>query len=77
MIKQLNVVKGQVEGVKTMLISGSDCVSIVTQLKAIKNALNKIGSKMIAAKFKECLAEGKNKVSESELDAIMESLAKY
>lgn len=77
LLKQLNIVIGQIEGIKKMLEGKSDCLQIINQLKAVKSGLNKTGIEIITRKFKECLNDGKNQISEKDLETLLNSLSKY
>jgi len=42
-VKRLKKVEGQVRGLQKMLTDGRDCESIVTQLTAVRSALESVG----------------------------------
>jgi DNA-binding FrmR family transcriptional regulator len=54
-VQRLNNIVGQIEGVKKMLDSKSECISILTQLKAIRSAIGKVMDTVIEKQFDTCL----------------------
>lgn len=78
--KQINVLKGQLEGIRKMIENEEDCTAIITQLKAVKSGLNKASKQIISLKLQDCLmAAGnkKGKINQKELEEILTSLSKY
>lgn len=53
--QRLNNINGQVDGVKKMIQSKKDCVQILTQLKAIKSAVNGVMDALVEEKFESCM----------------------
>lgn len=60
-LQRLNNIIGQVEGVKRMMGNRQDCLAIITQLKAIKAAVNKVMDGVIEEQFDNCLKSIKEK----------------
>jgi DNA-binding FrmR family transcriptional regulator len=54
--QRLNNIIGQVEGVKKMLDVGSDCVQLLTQLKAIKSAVSGVMDTVVEEQFDTCMS---------------------
>jgi DNA-binding FrmR family transcriptional regulator len=46
---------GQIEGVKRMLSDNENCIKILTQLKAIRSAINAVMDQVIEEQFDKCL----------------------
>jgi len=53
--QRLNNISGQIEGVKKMLGNDSDCVEVLTQLKAIKSAIGSTMDSMVNEQFDTCM----------------------
>lgn len=53
--QRLNNIVGQVEGVKKMIDNQSDCVQILTQLKAVKSAVGGVMDGIIEEQFDTCM----------------------
>lgn len=53
--QRLNNIIGQLEGVKKMMATDTDCLKVLTQLKAIKSAVDKVMDFVVEEKFDNCL----------------------
>jgi len=56
-LHRLARVEGQVRGLRRMLEEGKDCEQILTQLAAVRSALDGVGAHLIAHHLRECLRE--------------------
>lgn len=52
---RLNNITGQIEGVKKMVDKKSDCLQVLTQLKAIKSAVGSVMDTVIEEQFNTCM----------------------
>lgn len=61
----INNIIGQLQGIKNMLDQKKDCFQVLTQLKAVKSAMNSLTVKFLNQNFDNCVkfasAEQKNK----------------
>ena len=53
--QRLNNITGQIEGVKKMVDKHSDCVQVLTQLKAVKSAVGSVMDSIIEEQFDTCM----------------------
>jgi DNA-binding FrmR family transcriptional regulator len=60
-LNRLARVEGQIRGLQRMVEEGKDCEQILTQLSAVRSALDQVGIHMISYRMKECL-EGETAV---------------
>ena len=78
-LNRLRRAQGQLAGVISMIEQGRDCKDVVTQLAAVSKALDRAGFKIVATGLRECLtgdeAEGKEPMSEAELEKLFLALA--
>lgn len=75
-VRRLNIIKGQIEGIVKMIEKDEDCLSVITQVKAVKNAFASLGEEFIKSYLKECVYQ-KKKTSEKDFDKIVSVLTKY
>ena len=54
--QRINIIIGQLEGVKKMADRQDDCLKVLTQLKAIRSAVSGLIQTVVADKFDTCLA---------------------
>ncbi len=69
-VKRLKKVEGQIRGLQKMLINGRDCESIVTQLTAVRSALESVGQLVLNNYMQVCFRQN------SKLEDSAESLAR-
>ena len=70
-LKRLNRIEGQVKGIQRMIAEEKPCVDILTQISAIRAAINKVGGIVLERYSKRCVIDSFN--SESK-DDVMEEL---
>ncbi|WP_346960873.1 metal-sensitive transcriptional regulator [uncultured Arthrobacter sp.] len=56
-INRLKRAQGQLGALIAAVESGSDCRSVVTQLSAVRGALDKAGFELISSAMRECIAD--------------------
>jgi DNA-binding FrmR family transcriptional regulator len=71
LLKRLKLIEGQVRGIQRMIADGRDCESLVTQLAAIRSAVESVGALVLNNYMKLCF----RKDTESE-SASIDSLAR-
>ena len=77
-LNRLRRAQGQLGAVISMVEQGKDCRSVVTQLSAVSNALDKAGFSIIATAMKECISEEGSKdgdLSVEDLEKLFLSLS--
>jgi DNA-binding FrmR family transcriptional regulator len=61
---RLNNITGQIEGVKKMVDKQTDCLQVLTQLKAIKSAVGGVMDSVIEEQFNTCMKSMKKEDKE-------------
>jgi len=56
LLKRLNRVEGQVRGVSGMVATDTYCIDILTQISAIRSALDKVALELVRDHAKHCLS---------------------
>ena len=78
LLKRLNRIEGQVRGVAKMIESDRYCVDILTQLSAIKSALDAVGMHILEDHTKGCVQNAvKSGNGEQELSELMAIVRKF
>jgi len=73
--QRINNIIGQLEGVKNMMTSEQDCRAIITQLKAIKSAINSLSNKIITENIDDCV-QGLKKKDRDKIGILIEEITK-
>ena len=55
LLNRLRRIEGQVRGLQRMIEEGRDCVDVVTQLAAVRAALDRAGQHIVTASLRSCL----------------------
>ena len=71
LLKRLRRIEGQVRGIERMIVDGRDCESLVTQLAAVRSAIESAGALVLNNYMKLCF----HKSAETE-SASIDSLAR-
>ena len=58
MLKRLKRIEGQIRGIEKMLAEDRDCVSIVTQLAAVRSGVEGVGALVLNNCMKLCFQKG-------------------
>ncbi len=76
-VNRLKRLEGQVRGLQTMIDSGKDCESVLTQIMAAKSALNQVGLLIIGHSMKTCLLDDEIKDRDELIDEAIKVFLKY
>lgn len=73
LLKRLRRLEGQVRGVERMIEEGRDCEDIITQLRAVRSAIESVGTLILRNYMKICF---KKKAPEgSNVEALARAIA--
>ena len=80
-LKRLRRIEGQVKGIQRMVEDEKSCVDILTQVAAVRAAINKVGSIILEKHSMKCIqnavsSEDKEKLM-GELSRTMQSFIKF
>ena len=81
LLKRLRRIEGQVKGIQRMIEADNNCADILTQVAAVRAAINKVGGLILEKHSMACIqnaasAEDKNQAL-SELSKTMQSFMKF
>ena len=57
LVNRLKRIEGQVRGIQKMIESGRDCESIITQLGAVRSAIEGVGALLLRNYMKICFSQ--------------------
>lgn len=60
-IHRLKRIEGQIKGVLGMMEQGKDCRDVVTQLSAVRNAIDRTMGVIVSANLEQCVRENVEK----------------
>lgn len=73
LIKRLNRIEGQIKGIQKMLENDKSCIDMLTQVAAVRAAINKVGGLILENYSVKCL---KNAASAEEKEQVIKDLNK-
>lgn len=74
LIKRLNIVEGQVRGIKQMIDTDRKCEDVLIQIVSINNALKSLGQNVLRSYIDDCI---NNDVKNGNLDVLNELFELY
>ncbi len=74
LIKRLKRIEGQVRGLQKMIDNGRDCESVLTQLAAVRSAIESVGALVLNNYMKLCFARG-SKDESANIDSLARAVA--
>ncbi|MGL5347603.1 MAG: metal-sensitive transcriptional regulator [Peptostreptococcaceae bacterium] len=78
LIKRLKRIEGQVKGIQNMVEDDRYCVDILTQISAIRSAINKVGTIILENHMKGCVTQSiKEGNSEEMVQELMSTINKF
>ena len=75
-IKRLNVIEGQIRGIKQMVEDDRYCSDIIMQLSASMHSLKSLGNNMLKSHMKTCMVEDIEKGNIAVVDDILNLFGK-
>ena len=75
-IKRLNVIEGQVRGIKQMIEDDRFCDEILMQVSAVRHSLKSIGSELLKSHLSTCVVNDLKEGNTDALDDIMDMISK-
>jgi len=73
LLRRLKRVEGQLRGIQKMIAEGRDCVSIVTQLAAVRSGVEGVGALVLNNCMKLCFLKGPD--STTDIDSLSKAVA--
>lgn len=75
--RRLKKIEGQVKGVQRMIEEDKNCVDVLTQVAAVKAAINKVGTILFENHAKKCLKNSLENSNYDMIEDITELLVKF
>jgi DNA-binding FrmR family transcriptional regulator len=72
LIARLNRIEGQIRGINKMIDEDKYCVDVLTQIAAVKGALNKVGMSILGTHTRGCVTD--TIVADADTDEKIEEL---
>jgi DNA-binding FrmR family transcriptional regulator len=70
LVTRLRRAEGQIRGVQRMIEEGADAQQVLTQLAAVKAAVDQVGIHLMSERLRTCVADGDEGCAEAFEDAM-------
>ena len=77
LLKRLNRASGQVNGVARMIDDDQYCIDILTQISAVRSALNKVALELMNDHVHHCMAETDPTQTDAKADELTAAIARF
>lgn len=57
LVKRLHRIEGQVRGIERMVVEDRYCIDVLTQIAAVRTALEQVGAKLLEDHVTHCVAD--------------------
>ena len=74
LLKRLRRIEGQVRGLEKMIIDDRDCESLVTQLAAVRSAIESVGALVLKNYMKLCFRKG-TEIESGSIDSLARAIS--
>jgi len=74
LLKRLRRIEGQVRGIEKMIVDGRDCESLLTQLAAVRSAIESVGALMLNNYMKLCFRRD-SETEPANIDSLARAVA--
>jgi len=81
LVKRLHRIEGQVRGIERMVEEDRYCIDILTQIAAVKTALEQVGAKLLEDHVTHCvrdaLASGDEKAADAKSAELLDAVQRF
>ena len=77
LIKRLNRIEGQVRGVSRMVAEDAYCIDVLTQIGAIKSAIDQVGILLLGDHIKHCVTDSVRAGASAKVDELVEAVNRF
>ncbi len=76
-LKRLKRIEGQVKGIYKMVDEGRYCNDILTQIAAVRSAINKVGGIVLENHLKGCVKDSISRNEDEVIDELIDTMIKF
>ena len=77
LIKRLNRIEGQVRGIARMVDGDAYCIDVLTQIGAIKSAIDQVGIRLLGDHIKHCVTDSVRAGESAKVDELVEAVNRF
>ena len=77
LIKRLNRIEGQVRGISRMVAEDTYCIDVLTQIGAIKSAIDRVGMLLLEDHIKHCVTDSVRAGEGARVDELVLAVSRF
>ena len=81
LVKRLHRIEGQVRGIERMIDEDRYCIDILTQIAAVKTALEQVGAKLLEGHVNHCvhdaIASGDQRAADEKTAEMLQAVQRF
>ena len=81
LIKRLHRIEGQVRGIERMVEEDRYCIDVLTQISAVRTALEQVGAKLLEDHVTHCIADavaaGDGRAATAKTEEMLEAVQRF
>jgi len=77
LIKRLNRIEGQVRGISRMVEGNAYCIDVLTQIGAVKSAIDQVGIRLLGDHIKHCVTDSVRAGESAKVDELVEAVNRF
>ena len=77
LLKRLNRIEGQVRGIARMVSDDTYCIDVLTQISAIKSAIDQVGMLLLEDHIKHCVTDSVRAGESAKVDELIKAVNRF
>ena len=77
LLKRLNRIEGQVRGISRMVLEDAYCIDVLTQISAIKSAVDQVGLLLLEDHIKHCVTDSVRTGESAKVDELVQAVSRF
>lgn len=77
LLKRVRRIEGQVRGISRMVTEDAYCIDVLTQIAAIKSAIDQVGLILLQDHVKHCVTDSVRQGDDAKVDELVKAVTRF
>lgn len=77
LLKRLNRIEGQVRGISRMVSEDAYCIDVLTQIAAVKSAVDQVGLLLLEDHIKHCVTDSVRAGEDAKVEELVKAVGRF
>jgi len=77
LLKRLNRIEGQVRGISRMVSEDTYCIDVLTQIAAVKSAVDQVGLLLLEDHIKHCVTDSVRAGEDAKVEELVKAVGRF